>query len=219
VIYPAAARRWKSTVLVLGAVAAVVVGALIAHVSVFATTLHRITHGIDAVLFSTQGNSSVKEHLADITLGWHAAISHWLIGIGAFPAQLPGAAVSSNNVLYLHNDLLMMWLRYGLLGLLIFGSLLVASVRLGYLVISHYRTSASALGALWAACFPFIAVIGGIFAPYLSESRRWDGLFGVAVGCCLAALSSRSLEPARDITDEVSSPSGTKLGEREMVGV
>lgn len=189
IVYPVITGRWKSTALVLATLLMAFVVGISLHVGVFDATLNRIGSGIRSLTQGGGADSSVYHHLADITLGFDAARGHPLFGIGPFASQLPGAAVSSNSTLYLHNDALMMWLRYGMPGLVAFVCLLVGGAGLGIWVIAQSRHHVMRLDWLCAACFPIAVLIGGVFAPYITESRRWDGLFGVALGVCVSAIT------------------------------
>jgi O-antigen ligase len=173
--------------LVVRLLAAAVV-ALLA-LEVFApSTLSGIGHQLSAIWGATRGtaaDASVKGHLSDISLGWKAVTASPLSGVGPH-GQVLGLIVEGNSQLYIHNQILETWLRFGL-----FGAILVIAAQVVFVVqgLSVMRRTRTAFTTRWAAQLLVLAPVSLLTAPFLTNTQRWPAALGFAAGLAGTALA------------------------------
>jgi O-antigen ligase len=173
-----------------GAAVALVVLAIFAP-----ATLTSIGHQISAIWQATQGtaaDASAKGHLSDISVGWAAVNAHPISGLGP-NGQLVGLVVQSTGQLYIHNQILESWLRFGIVGaaLVIALQLLLAGQALTVL-----RRRDARFHVRWAAYLLLIAPTAMLTAPFLTQTQRWPAVLGLAAGLVAAELGSGSAPQA-----------------------
>jgi len=139
------------------------------------------------IALTDNADASTKGHVSDLEVGWRSALDAPLQGIGPRHAQLPGLAAADSSQIYVHNEFLLDWLRFGLVGMLLVVLLVVLLVRAAAGLLRH-RTDAGPV-ALTAAMFVLIVPISLMTAPFLSTTSRWPALLGIAAGALLAARS------------------------------
>ncbi|UKA57999.1 O-antigen ligase family protein [Arthrobacter sp. FW306-2-2C-D06B] len=122
---------------------------------------------------------STTGHLDDIAIGLQYALEQ-PNGYGPQSQQLTGFFVQSGS-LYVHNELLLDWLRFGLIGLLavivLFYSMTRDSIGLFRMDQSLVPTAVSA-GSFFVPIF----VISSLSAPFLTTTSRWPAILGLAAG-------------------------------------
>jgi O-antigen ligase len=130
---------------------------------------------------------SSRGHVSDIKLGWKYATEHFWTGIGPRAPQLPGLAANRAQRIYVHNEWLLDWLRFGLLAPLLvtalFGIIAGRSLR----TLRHANSSTTERAA---AVFGLMVPVCLLASPFLSTSNRWPLLIGIAAGilCAPAAV-------------------------------
>jgi O-antigen ligase len=123
-------------------------------------------------------DTSTHGHVTDIQTGWNAVEHNPVWGVGP-KGTLPGLVVEEKAQLYIHNEVLEMWLRYGIVGAALF------FLSEGYFVFAALRTlrkHAPTFMQQWAAYVMLIAPVAMISAPFLSTTQRWPTLLGLAAG-------------------------------------
>jgi O-antigen ligase len=133
---------------------------------------------------SDSADESAQGHVSDIDLGWRYAIQAPLAGIGSRHSQLPGAAAPDASIIYLHNEWLLDWLRFGIVAAALVVALMVL-LALGAVMALRAKPTAT-LPEIAAAMFVLILPISCATAPYLSTTNRWPTLVGIAAGVLAA---------------------------------
>lgn len=122
---------------------------------------------------------STTGHLDDIAIGLQYALEQ-PTGYGPQSQQLTGFFVQSGS-LYVHNELLLDWLRFGIIGLLavlvLFYSMTRDSIGLFRMDQSSVPIAVSA-GSFFVPIF----VISSLSAPFLTTTSRWPAILGLAAG-------------------------------------
>jgi O-antigen ligase len=188
-------QRGRIVARLLGAAAVAVLAAVVLVPSLGS----QIGDQLSAIWEATQGtaaDASVHGHLSDISIGWHAVESSPLTGIGPH-GQLLGLVNEGGGQLYVHNQILESWLRFGLIGAVLVVALQVVLVAQAVRVLR--RTDTDLLDR-WAAMLLLIAPVAMLTAPFLTQTERWPAILGVAAGLVGARLgragtSSASLHP------------------------
>ncbi|WP_167454780.1 O-antigen ligase family protein [Micromonospora arborensis] len=123
--------------------------------------------------------ASTSGHISDLRVGWDHVRANLWTGVGPSSPQLPGLAASASTRVYVHNELLQDWLRYGAAApVLVFLFLSVA----GIAALGRLRDRSSDVVVRAAAAFCLIAPLCVMTAPFLSETSRWPLLIGAAAG-------------------------------------
>ena len=94
---------------------------LVALAVVAPSVLSEIGHQLSAIWGATQGtaaDASVQGHLSDVSVGWHAVKASPISGVGP-NGHVAGLVVEGAGPLYIHNQVLESWLRFGLIGALL----------------------------------------------------------------------------------------------------
>lgn len=145
---------------------------------------------VETTIESVRGSASddsTQGHLSDLSAAWQAIQNSWVTGVGpeAPAADVPGLVATEGRV-YVHNELLLDWLRFGALGALLIVALLALMVALGIRVLQR---SPSAVGAS-AAALLIAAPVSMMTAPFLTTTVRWPALLGLAAGIAVHELSA-----------------------------
>lgn len=175
---------WRQTLKV-----AVVLGLVLLAASVFLSgPLANIGGGFEraiTTLLTGEGDSSTTGHVNDIQVGFQVIMQSPLWGLGVYPSPQAGLVVGDSANLYIHNELLQTWARFGLGGL----AILVAILGLGVVYACRVvlKGTSDILG-LAAAVFFLASPIPLMFFPHLSTLVR----FGFFTGLFLAILSEEA---------------------------
>jgi O-antigen ligase len=157
------------------------------------TVLSGIGHQLSAVWGATQGSAadaSVKGHLSDVSIGWHAVLASPIRGVGP-SGHVPGLVVQGPGTLYIHNQVLESWLRFGLLGALIIVAIQVVILVEGLIVLRRPQIEFT---CRWAALLLVMAPVSMLTAPFLTQTQRWPAVLGFAAGL-IAPLLRKVAEP------------------------
>jgi O-Antigen ligase len=143
------------------------------------------SHATGASVTDTKAEKAAQQavstagHVEDLRRSWTYIRAHFWTGAGPEAPQLPGLAAASASRVYVHNELLQDWLRYGPLAPLLMTILLAATA---LLALRTLRDSDGDAVERSAAIFCLLTPICVMTAPFLSDTSRWPVLFGVAVG-------------------------------------
>lgn len=130
-------------------------------------------------LEGSAADTSTEGHVNDIGTGLEYALrSPW--GYGPASPQLPGLVTKTGSI-YVHNELLLNWLRFGAIGLILLILMLLLFSGASLKVLVNKVTSAS-LSVYCAAYFVPIYVLSCFTAPFLMTTSRWPALLGIAIG-------------------------------------
>jgi O-antigen ligase len=144
---------------------------------------NRFASAVSAVAGNTASNdASTAGHVSDIHQGWAYATSKPLRGWGPDVSQLPNLVVpvTPGSRLYLHDEYLMDWIRFGLPGVTLVLTLVLA---LGYRAVRVLRRAGGhSLDQVSAAVFLLVYPICCVTAPFLTTTNRWPILIGLAGG-------------------------------------
>lgn len=192
-LLPLARNRTYVLARVVGvmAVGAIIVAVLPAGVR--STAFGRVGAAV-SVVETGRGESSAKAHESDVKLGLQAAKEHPIAGLGVRATQLKTLVFQDAPALYVHNDFLQTWLRYGLAGLLGLLLLLAVAGHRAWRVLSGTE-SLSALSAA-AAAFCLTVAVPLMTAPFLTKTWRWPMFLGFALAAVRVELQRRG--PAAD---------------------
>lgn len=160
----------------------VAVGALWAVAgSALALTVERLIVGL-ATIRGLEADVSTEEHIGDISIGLSYAIDR-LGGYGANASQLPGLAAEGSRQIYVHNELLQLWLQHGVV---VSALIAVAGVLLTTLAFRSSERPTGCSPADWAlargvaAAWPAL-LVALMTAPFFSTTGRWPALIGIMV--------------------------------------
>ncbi len=158
--------------------AAALVGVIVA--IFFPSTITAFGHQLSQIWGATQGtaaDSSTRGHLSDVSVGWNAVKASPISGVG--PSGYVAGLVLETTPLYIHNQVLESWLRFGLLA-----AVLVIAVQL-VLVVQALATISQPdadFTQRWAAELLLMAPVAMLTAPFLTNTQRWPTLLGLAAG-------------------------------------
>ena len=163
--------RLLASIAILGAVVAVVKPSV----------MTGIGHQLSDIWGATQGSAadaSVHGHLSDISVGVKAIEAAPISGVGPH-GHVPGLVVETSGPLYIHNEVLESWLRFGLLG-----AVLVVAVQVVLVIqaIRALRLPQSSFTVRWAAMLLLMAPVAMLTAPFLTTTQRWPAILGFAAG-------------------------------------
>ncbi|MFI7430430.1 hypothetical protein ACIBPB_25845 [Micromonospora sp. NPDC049836] len=122
---------------------------------------------------------STSGHLSDLRLGWDYVRADPWTGVGPLAPQLPGLAAHDAERVYVHNELLQVWLRYGPLAPLLVVLFLAAAALLALRALRDPDADGIVRSA---AAFCLITPLCVMTAPFLSETSRWPLVAGLAAG-------------------------------------
>ncbi|MGN9778721.1 hypothetical protein ACTMS0_23615 [Micromonospora sp. H33] len=137
--------------------------------------------------------ASTSGHISDLRVGWDHVRAHVWTGVGPLAPQLSGLTADKAERVYVHNELLQNWLRYGPAAPALVVLFLTVA---GLMALARLRDPGSDVVVRSAAAFCLIAPLCFMTAPFLSETSRWPLLTGVAVGI-LAHRARASTESGR----------------------
>ncbi len=150
-----------------------------------------IGHQLADIWGATQGtaaDASVQGHLGDISVGWRAVEASPISGVGP-DGHVLGLVVEGSGPLYIHNQILESWLRFGLIGAALVvalqGMLMVQAVR-------ALRVPTIDFSTRWAAILLLMAPVAMLTAPFLTTTQRWPAILGLAAGLVASATSAGS---------------------------
>lgn len=130
-------------------------------------------------LEGSAADSSTEGHVNDIAVGLGYALDKpW--GYGPVSRQLPGL-VTKEGTLYVHNEILLSWLKFGVGGLLLVIVLLVLFSESAWRVLRSKSLAFSA-GRLSGAYFILIYTVACFTAPFMMTTTRWPVLLGISLG-------------------------------------
>jgi O-antigen ligase len=153
-------------------------------------------------LYSLNSNAdeSAKGHVSDLTVGWAYATQSPVTGIGSRHPPLPGLVVQGPGVVYVHNEWLLDWLRFGLAGLVLITLLFLLLI--GQAVAVLRARASSTLAERASAMFVLMVPVSCITAPFLSQTSRWPAMFGLAAGVLASRHAARALGLVTDPATE-----------------
>ncbi len=140
-----------------------------------------IGHQLSAIWQATQGSAadaSTQGHLSDVSVGWHAVQASPWSGVGP-NGHVPGLVVENSGPLYIHNQVLESWLRFGLLGAI---GIVLAQVVLLVQALRVLRRHRGEIVSAWASYLLVLAPISMLTAPFFTETQRWPAIMGLAAG-------------------------------------
>jgi O-antigen ligase len=175
--------------LAAAAVALVALGAFVP------AALSGIGHQFSAIWGATQGtaaDASVQGHLSDISTGWKAVEASPFSGVGP-NGHVAGLVVEGSGPLYIHNQVLESWLRFGLVGAVLTIALLVVFIVQG---LGALRRRGIHFTTRWAAMLLIMAPVSMQTAPFLTTTQRWPAILGFAAGVIAPAIRARAPDPA-----------------------
>jgi hypothetical protein len=139
---------------------------------------------------------ATEGHISDIRYGLMYAHQAGFWGYGYSHETFPGFVFQDTGIMYVHNEFLLAWLRYGKPGLVLsVGSIIMA------MVASRRSLRSSEAHAVAGAALIWMTPICCMSAPFLSTTGRWPLLFGLALGAAIQSASARNLVPsdAKDV--------------------
>lgn len=147
--------------------------------------LGRFVTGLTAAFGDSQEQSATG-HIVDLEIGFDAARNHPWTGVGPYGQPIPGLVVQ--EALYVHNELLQAWLRFGMPGLVAVVLFSGWSVVLAVRILRGRFGSAPTAGAVMLILTP----VNAVTAPFLTTTARWPIFCGIALSYVLHAASGRS---------------------------
>jgi O-antigen ligase len=99
--------------------------------------------------------------------------------------HVAGLVAEGTGPLYIHNQVLESWLRFGLLG-----AVLIIAIQLVLLVqgLVTLRRPGIDFAARWAATLVIMAPVSLLTAPFLTTTQRWPAIIGFAAGVIAPVL-------------------------------
>jgi len=190
--------------LILRLLAGAAVGLFVLAV-VLPSALTGIGHQLSAIWGATQGtaaDASVKGHLSDISVGWSAVKASLFSGVGP-SGHVAGLVAEGTGPLYIHNQVLESWLRFGLLG-----AVIIIAIQLVLLVqgLATLRRPGIDFSARWAATLLIMAPVSLLTAPFLTTTQRWPAILGFAAGLIAPVLRARPATDAAELAGRSSAP-------------
>lgn len=152
-----------------------------------------------SVAQGTGNEDSAENHKKDVERGFELAQEKPWLGLGVRARQHREFADQNSDRLYVHNDLLQVWLRLGLPGIALYLGLLLALAYRGVLAL---RTG-GALSLLDAgsAAFAVLCIVPLMTAPFISDTARWPVLVAIAAAVLRTATTAASDAASRADTD------------------
>jgi O-antigen ligase len=176
------------------------------------SVVSEIGHQLSAIWGATQGtaaDASVQGHLSDISIGWNAVKASPITGVGP-NGQLAGLLVQGGGPLYIHNEVLESWLRFGLVGAILVVAVQVVFMVQGLVVLRRPRIRFT---DRWAASLLIMAPVAMLTAPFLTTTQRWPAILGFAAGLIAPILRAGA---KRD--ESAPSPLGSAPGRSRAPG-
>jgi hypothetical protein len=173
--------KWKQTARLAAGLIAIVGAASI----LLPGPLANIAAGFErsfSTLLTGEGDSSTTGHVNDIEVGINVIMQSPIWGLGVYPEPQAGLVVGNSGNLYIHNELLQTWARFGLGGVIIL--VLLLGLGIFYAIRVVVKNPSDLLGAA-SAVFFLACPIPLMFFPHLSTLVR----FAFFTGLFLAILS------------------------------
>ncbi|MCI0139983.1 hypothetical protein KNN17_00145 [Arthrobacter bambusae] len=124
-------------------------------------------------------DESTQGHVDDIRIGLDYAFAN-PGGYGPASPQLPGFLTQGSSI-YVHDEVLLNWLRFGLTGLVLSAVIIYIFTRTSFAVVLRPRLEFSTI-FYCAAYFIPIYLIASFTAPFMMTTSRWPALLGIAFG-------------------------------------
>lgn len=137
---------------------------------------------------------SAEGHVEDLKLGWHLVQENFWTGLGPRAPQPEGLAAKASTRIYVHNEWLLDWLRYGPIAALL---VVAFAVVLMWMAVASFRRRGSPLVEPTAALFALSTPANLMLFPFLTTTVRWPLLVGLAIGVLGLARVEEPLEPGR----------------------
>ena len=160
----------------------------------------RVLEAVNVVQGETSERNSSQLHFDDLTVGLKLARAEPWTGIGVRAWQPPGLALTAapGRYLYVHNDLLQTWLRFGLPGVILLGLLFV---HLGW-------RSLRVLGApgrldlldATGAVFAGGVLIPAMTAAFVTTTWRFPAFLGLAAAVLDYAHDRQAADTASELS-------------------
>ena len=187
-LLPIARKRTYIGARVLGVIALGTVVVALLPAGVRSTAFGRVGSAI-SVVSSGRGEASAQAHADDVKVGLEAAKDNPFGGVGVRAPQLKKLAAEGASALYVHNDFLQTWLRFGLAGVLGLVLLLAVAGQRAWQLLSSEPLDALQASA---AAFCLIIALPLMTAPFITTTRRWPILLGIAMAIVRSALVRRN---------------------------
>lgn len=140
-----------------------------------------------STLEGTGEEVSTAGHVDDIAVGLRYALEQPL-GYGPQSPQLTGFFVQSGTI-YVHNELLLDWLRFGVVGLILTTAFLVSLLADSLKVFQRIQSEVPIVVSAASFIMP-VFVIASLSAPFLTTTNRWPAVLGLAAGIMAAYCAS-----------------------------
>jgi O-antigen ligase len=180
-------RSLRSTVARRSVVATSALGVTLVVVPDLANAVFERIAGAAGVITGGSVDAFSAGHLSDLSVGLKHAQDSPLTGVGAAARQLPGQVATKSDRIYIHNEWLLDWLRFGLIGATLVTIFILVSLRLS---VRRLRAERQDPLILVAAAFVAMASLAMFTAPFLSTTARWPLLFGIAAGLLAATAGT-----------------------------
>jgi O-antigen ligase len=128
-----------------------------------------------------------------MSIGWKAVKASPISGVGP-GGHIAGLVVQSRGQLYIHNQVLESWLRFGLLAAVL---VVAAQIVLVLQSLGTLKQPGSDFMSRWAAQFLLIAPVAMLTAPFLTNTQRWPAILGLAAG--IVATVHRTPSESADV--------------------
>lgn len=179
-------NRTRNIVRAVGAVGIGIAGVAFAAPSLASATTARFSKVVEAVT-GKAADVSTQGHVDDIRFGIEYAQQAPFFGYGHGDANLP-ELVKGGESLYVHNEVVQAWLRYGWVGLAAATIGLLGLVWLGLQTLRRAdRDNTQTLGAVVLVMAP----ISAMTAPFFQTTQQWPIMIGVACALALSPLERR----------------------------
>jgi O-antigen ligase len=123
--------------------------------------------------------NSAEGHMKDLKVGWHLVQDHFWTGLGPRAPQQDGLAARLSQRVYVHNEWLLDWLRYGPVAALFVTAFALVFM---WLAITSLRRRGSPMLERTAALFALSTPPNLMLFPFLTTTVRWPLLIGMAIG-------------------------------------
>jgi hypothetical protein len=123
--------------------------------------------------------NSTEGHVGDLKVGWGYVEKNVWTGVGPRSYQLPGLAAVNSPRIYVHDEWLMDWLRFGPLAPALVTAFLAVLALMG---VRRMRGGDDSTIERAAALFGLIAPGCLVLFPYFTTTTRWPLLLGIAAG-------------------------------------
>jgi O-antigen ligase len=145
----------------------------------------------------TGNEDSAVNHQKDVEVGFRIAKDNPYTGIGVWAAQRREFASHDAGRLYVHNDLLQQWLRFGLPGIVLYLLLLGVLAARAFRVLTRTRDLSVVDAA--SAALGLLLVVPVMTAPFITDTARWPVVVALAAAALRVNLTAvAEPEPAHE---------------------